>query len=382
MSRIVSDLLRCLAVLAVVATHATDAWRAVPGYPTGIGAWAVVAFDQAGRFCVPLFVLLSGHALAKRYADGCSARDFLARRASRIGVPYLAWSGLDLAIAIAAITWPWRHAAGWGAVGEAAGAALRAATYAAPDAPLGPTVVRWLLTGAADYHLYFLPIIGACYLLFPLLRRWRCNPIAVALVIALQVGMLAWQEATRLAPGLPRPPAWSVLPLYWVGYFQAGIWLASHDAALAAAVRRWPAWSIAVLVASGPALVLADLAWMTGRGIPGESAGGFDRPAIAWHAAVVVLAALRWGHRLDLRPPGSPLVTAILTVAAASFATYLSHPWVLRGLAWICGGSAAGAEKPLDRPLWVVTATLASLVVGAALQRAGQRWRVAGWFAG
>lgn len=371
LSRLVADLLRCLALVAVIAVHADDAWRAVTAMPEGARAWAITAIDQLARFCVPLFVLLSGHGLGKRYATGCPAGEFLTRRATRIGAPYLIWSLLNLAaaVAIGMAAWdkPWAPA-------------LRDALHPGEGEPTWRAAVRWALTGGADYHLYFLPIIAQCYLLFPLLRRWPCTPWAMALVAVVQIGALAWQEGARLTAAVPAPGLWSVFPLYWLGYFQAGVWLAAHDLRIAAALRRWPARLVVALALSGPAAVLADLAWASSRGIAPEHAGGFDRPAVAWYLATLVLAALRWGHRVDAWGPRR--VALVGAVAAGSFAAYLSHTWVLRGLAWALGGEAAGADKPLTRWVWIPLAIGASIAVGWLLQRAARRWRPLGWAVG
>jgi len=371
MSRLVADLLRCLALIAVITIHADDAWRSVTTVPSDARTWAIATLDQFARFCVPLFVLLSGHGLGKRYAAGCAAGDFLSRRATRIGAPYLAWSALNLAIVVAVGIAVWD---------KAGPAALRDALHPGDGEAWWSAAVRWLLSGGADYHLYFLPIIAQCYLLFPLMRRWRCTPGAVALVIAAQVGALAWQEAARLTPAVPAPGLWSVFPLYWLGYFQAGIWLAAHDEYLAAALRRWPGTLIALLAVTGPAAVLADLVVVSARGVQPEQAGGFDRPAVAWYLATVVLAALRWGHHVDAWRPRA--VALIGTIAAGSFAAYLSHTWVLRGLAWALGGAAAGVDKPLTRWVWIPLAVAASIAVGWLLQRAALRWRPLGWVVG
>jgi hypothetical protein len=183
-----------------------------------------------------------------------------------------------------------------------------------------------------------------------------------------------------MTPAVPSPGLWSVFPLYCLGSFQLGIWLAAHDDRLAARLRSWPGLLVGLLALSGPALVLGDLAWATARGVPGEYAGGFDRPAVAWYLGATVLAALRWGHRVDAWRPRA--AAAIGSIAAGSFAAYLSHTWVLRGLAWVLGGSTVGADKPFTRWVWIPLALLSSIALGCVLQRAAQRWRSLGWVVG
>ncbi len=368
MSRLGADVLRILAMLAVIAIHATDAWRTVLAWPADGGEWTCLAIDQAARFCVPLFVLLSGYALGKRYAVSATGRiahagrspgagwslgDFLAARFVRVGAPFLVWSLANLAALVVIDHLHWR---------KSVPDALLDALHAGDDPPAW-AATRWLLTGAADYHLYFLPIIIQCYLLFPLTRRWRFTWSAFWLAAVLPLaGFLAWKESARIW-GVWIPGLWSVVPLAWVGYFVAGTWLAREEERFTRWVDRLPAPLCWLLILLGPAAVFSDILGEIALGVPPADAGGFDRPAIMLYPLAMVVAAVRWRRLVDrtLAPAAKP----VGELGAASFVTYLAHTWVLRGL------ELTGA-KTMGLALWLPLAVAGSLIIGVWLHRIGK----------
>src|SRR5262245_12110438 len=60
-----ADLLRCVAMLSVVALHA-DAWM---GHDGAFAAAVYPAFDRFLRFCVPVFAFLTGYVLTGTSGD-------------------------------------------------------------------------------------------------------------------------------------------------------------------------------------------------------------------------------------------------------------------------------------------------------------------------
>ncbi|MBA3687168.1 MAG: acyltransferase [Planctomycetes bacterium] len=372
MSRLTADLLRVLAMLAVIAIHGTDAWRTVTEWPVSGREWTAFGIDQAARFCVPLFVLLSGYALAKRYGDSAtgriartggsrgarenppwSLREFLSARFARVGLPFLTWSLANLVVLIAIGCLHWRQTPDVAAL-----SALRA-----DDAPPAWAALRWLLTGAADYHLYFLPIVIQCYLLFPLVRRWRFSWTAFSLAAVLPLaGFLAWKESARIW-GVWIPPLWSVFPLAWIGYFLAGTWLAREEDGFVRWVERLPAALCWLLVLCGPAAVVGDALVEIALGVPPEGAGGFDRPAVMLFPLALIVAVVRMRRPLDRVL--APLAKAVTEIAAASFITYLAHTWVLRGL-------ESSGLKAVSLALWLPAAIAGSLIFGVWLHRIGK----------
>lgn len=105
--------------------------------------FAGVVLNQWARFSVPIFVLLSGYGLGLRYRDSFGWKEFLERRFTRIGIPFLFWT---IAFVLAyRVSWDAALLTGAGQT-----AALAQAAGALPAA---------LFTTGADYHVYFFMII-------------------------------------------------------------------------------------------------------------------------------------------------------------------------------------------------------------------------------
>ena len=87
------DFTRIIAMIAVITIHVTSAYI---GYQSNILVMGMnVAFilNQLTRFAVPLFILLSGTSLGLSANDD-SYREFLHKRLTKIGIPYLAWTAV------------------------------------------------------------------------------------------------------------------------------------------------------------------------------------------------------------------------------------------------------------------------------------------------
>jgi peptidoglycan/LPS O-acetylase OafA/YrhL len=83
-------LLKGIAITAVVTIHILSS---IPGYIyTTANAAQYIYLDQLLRFSVPLFIGLSGYALAKKYGTEIALVSFYKRRFSRLIPLYLLWS--------------------------------------------------------------------------------------------------------------------------------------------------------------------------------------------------------------------------------------------------------------------------------------------------
>ena len=95
-----------------------------------------------------------------------------------------------------------------------------------------PWLLRELLTGQGAPHLYFIPILFQCYLLYPLLRRWvNRAPVqsaawALMVTFLLQGGYLL-HDLELLPFSLPAH-LWMLFPT-WSFYFVAGMCLQRLD---------------------------------------------------------------------------------------------------------------------------------------------------------
>ena len=91
------DLARVLAILAVVVVHETsgEVGGRDAGDPATAAWWTANLLDSASRWCVPVFLMVSGALLLDpRRTD--RPRDFYRRRLSRIGVPLVVWTAVYL----------------------------------------------------------------------------------------------------------------------------------------------------------------------------------------------------------------------------------------------------------------------------------------------
>jgi len=287
------DLARVVAIAAVVMVH--EAGKGVgargPHDPATPGWWAAVVLDAASRWCVPVFLMVSGALLLDpRRTDPPGV--FYRRRAARIGVPLVVWT------------------AGYLVFGH---------VYL--GRPIGiRDVARAVGSGSPFMHLYYLYVIAGLYLLAPFLRetmravdrRARIGLGSVLLVIGMAdqslmtfVGIGEPNAATRFVP--------------YLGYFVAGRLLrevpprpgSARRAAVVAAA------SIAVTVAGG-GLAAAD---GRGWGPYGEYAIGYLAPNVV----VMSLAVFRLLHALGTRPHGWRPGPRTARLAELTFGVYLVH---------------------------------------------------------
>jgi probable poly-beta-1,6-N-acetyl-D-glucosamine export protein len=139
------SLLRGVAILAVIVIHLLSS---LPHrYSQSTDGWRVyVAIDQLARFCVPLFVALSGYGFWEKYATASlQIWPFLKRQISKLLPLYLIASCVYYTVFLLKPEWS--------------------------DPSVTRSLPLQILTGRADYQLYFVPMIFQFYLLFPILRK-------------------------------------------------------------------------------------------------------------------------------------------------------------------------------------------------------------------
>ena len=134
-----------LSIAAVVVIHVVSLW--IYDVPVGSGAWDIYnVYDSLVRWCVPVFVMLSGM--------------FLLDPKKSLTVPKLFFHHI-LRIFVALVVWGAVYAiVDFGRVnGAFTWAGIRSALYTA-------------LLGSTHYHLWFLYIILGLYLVTPILRAF------------------------------------------------------------------------------------------------------------------------------------------------------------------------------------------------------------------
>jgi peptidoglycan/LPS O-acetylase OafA/YrhL len=317
------DVIRIITFGAVVAVHAI-AFTELPSNRLAGGALMVLQFGRELFFALMGFVLV--YSAQRRYSG---SRAFWRRRFLFVGVPYLAWTAL----------------------------------YSIEDRLTGlhHALLSDLLTGDAEYHLYFLLVTMQLYLAFPLILRFVRRTASRAWAVLAVMGALnvAWLAAlhyttppTGWAAGL-WGRAYELLPTYAV-YVLAGCYGAMHVERLVAVVRRSSGLLVRVGVTAAVLALVAYAAQLPSRA-PRDAADVLQPAMLLTCAAAVLLLSVcgvRWAYGARR---GERLVRQGSDI---SFGVYLAHPLVLRLLL------AAGLGNDGQR----VAAPLATVVafVGAA----------------
>ena len=192
------DWVRTVSVLGVVLLHASSGFVFRPSRFAVLGLTLALLCNQAARFSVPVFFLLSGLGL------GLSKREaglpgFWLRRFRRSVIPYVLWSAFYFLQS--------SH--------------FRFSTLVSHGSL--PVFGRLLLTGGAASHLWFLPVLLQLYLLYPALK-WcmRAHPLPT-LVLSFLISLYC---TLVICVPLPFPPwwrsrMWRLFPV-WLFYFTLG----------------------------------------------------------------------------------------------------------------------------------------------------------------
>ena len=203
------DFIRAFAALSVVAIHVTAGYLAVND--------TAYAWNQAMRFAVPLFIILSGFLLyhADRGRPPLSYKAFLQKRLQKVLWPYLFWTVLYVLYSERSRWGEWLN-----------GDILQ-------PFMLG---IKHLIKGTGYVHLYFVLIVLQLYVLYPLLKRWLERHAASLLLASLLLTgfaqtMIYLHQLQVL-----------VLPSLWIPYVSLfPIWLFYFVFGMAAALYR-PGW--------------------------------------------------------------------------------------------------------------------------------------------
>lgn len=369
MSRVTGDFLRLLSIVFVLVIHGTGWWerRFHAAQFTGVEDVIAVFLNQLARFSVPTFVFLSGLGLALKYAGRERAASpawnaralggFLRERAYKIGLPFLVWTFVFFALM--RISW----------------SALSALEPAAAFEKFFVTLWPYLYRTGADYHFYFFHIIIECYILFPLLLR-------VMLATGLRGRLLLWlaffiMQLALSSPGprvfdwigLDRPRFFSAFFPNWSFYFASGMLVALYQDALRAwaAARRWQVFSVwAVFYA---AVVVEYIYWSYRQPGP-DYYNHFTRLTVVGFTLATLTLFIAFDGSIRAWFEARPRALAWMNIGAAlSFAVYIFHTWILRGLfaVWsapellllhallfvLSFGLALGLDQLIRAPAWL-----------------------------
>ena len=281
------DLLRVAGAFAVVWVHvAADVVIASPDAHSPAW-WIANVFDAAGRWCVPIFVMVSGALLLSRNIEG-KIGSFYRRRAARVFPPLVFWTAFYILLQ--------RHLG-----------------HAAPAMDVAKTIVK----GTPYSHLWYLYMIPGLYLVTPFLRPIVTGSSARTLSLFLVVAFTISSVETLLACVTPDRVT-TFLPTFlpFVAYFVAGRYLYAQADRAAPKLCLPTAAVCAALVAIGTGALLPMLgpkSWAVMY--------SFLNPVVI----LMALCVFRLGLGLQLRT--GPTAAVLGRLAPITLGIYLIHPF-------------------------------------------------------
>ena len=339
------DVVRLLTFGSVILVHVVSS-TTTEHDATARGVLMLLHFTRETFFVITGFVLFHSN-----YRDDLDIPRFWRRRFLLIGVPYVVWS---------VVYW-----------------AVYAYRYRTVDVrQLGVQ----LLTGTAEYHLYFLLVSMQVYLVFGLLVRLVRATAGHhgALLGAVAAGQVAlfWLLHDVL-PAWHSQPHWvavlaayaqQLLPSYLV-YVVAGALAAVH-------LERTQAFVLAhgrlVALVVAAAAVVTEAAYLVqvATGTPPMRAADVLQPVMLPWALAVTAGLLAIGLRYARRRRPGHLASAVSEGSRISFGVFLVHPLVITLLLGNhVGGLLQAAGQPaMSLLLWLVT-VLASVAAVEVVAR-------------
>jgi exopolysaccharide production protein ExoZ len=328
------QILRAVAALMIVLHHAMNETHLAAQKVGGSFAWQFVLPLEAG---VDLFFVISGFVMvfASRdmFGSAGSILPFLRRRLARIAPIYWLTTLLFLALSFSGLSPMSRPLPS----ADEIIATFLFLPYARPDGYLQPVYgLGWTL----NYEMFF-------YLLFALalpLPRERAVP-AVVIVLMLLVGVGQIVPASMTAPYF-----WTRSIILEFGFGM----IIGHMALTGVQPSR----------AAAALLGIASLAWFALGSLAPKLLP--DRALLyGLPSALLVIAALAF----EDDGQGHPAIRLLTRLGDASYALYLLHPFVLRGLAVAAGGMLTAVSPLLFLILGVTLACAAAMIAWSWFER-------------
>lgn len=301
------DVLKLTAVIGVVVIHLLSFLPKTETNPSLSNLF--ISLDQFFRFCVPLFVAISGFTLMKRYGDGVvDWKDFYLKRIKKTIPLYLLWSGILVYLSTFDQSWS--------------------------QFLNGATLPQILLFGRADYHLYFVPMIFSFYLLFPLIKitvirvRWLVLLVSLAFEIWF-FSLIGKQVVLGLTPRMFGSDQQQYIFFgSWIFYFVLGAVMARLDFE-----TKRKIWWAAVVIFVGVILIgfqlsLADVRKLWANGVDLLMATRFTRiPILIYSTGVIGLTLFTACKLKNVR---GFFLKGLSFLGRQSYIIYLSHTIWLR----------------------------------------------------
>ncbi|MBW4084132.1 acyltransferase [Paenibacillus sp. S150] len=312
------DIFRAIAIFAVIAIHATSRTLAET---LGTSMFHPFLFiNKFSQFAVPSFVFLSGFVLFYNYIDrplsGKTLGKFYSRRLIYIIVPYAVFSLLYFILKMTSGN-----------------------TWNLPLEEMAHKLGKYLLTGTAYTHLYYIIIIIQFYVLFPLML-WCLQKVRRLAAWAPLIGLLLQWGFVLLNKYMTNHGYWQLskgsLSITYFSYFLLGAALAVYYAPLkkwlAVSREGWrsgkgPVWIVLWLVWAAAGIIHVEL-WFNSYTKKAVINSLWYEGFSNFHALLSCFVLLQLSFLLY--GAGRSLLTRMLiSIGACSFGIYLLHPAVL-----------------------------------------------------
>lgn len=281
------DLLRVVSAFAVVLLHLAACISQQPDSPHWL---AGEIYDALTRWCVPVFVMVSGALLLDDAKRGESAGVFYRKRLGRLGWAFAFWVAFYVLF-------------GW----------ADAAIFKTPHD--FREVLHNILTGRPWSHLWFLYMIIGLYAVVPLLRRWilPLGNKAMFWLIAVLLVITSANNLWAILTDRPENP-FIIWFLDYLGYFLAGYYLRYR------ARKILPTWLALGLFIASVAMSVIGMNLILHAGGSVQFARWFhhyQNPCVVVASLSVFMLAMR-----------SEVPAWAAALAPLTFGIYLVHPAV------------------------------------------------------
>ncbi|WP_379128640.1 acyltransferase [Paenibacillus sp. sgz500958] len=357
------DIFRALAILAVLAIHATS--RTLSEMLDTSLFYPFLFINKFSQFAVPSFVFLSGFVLFYNYIDrpltGRTLGKFYGKRLMYIVVPYIVFSLVYFVLKM--------HSQD---------------TWDLPAAEQFAKLGKYLRTGTAYTHLYYVIIIVQFYVLFPLVL-WILQRSRRLAALAPLMGLLLQWGFVLLNKYMTNHGYWELtkgsLSITYFSYFLLGAGIAIYYTSLkkwlipsrvgwrtskgAVWTALWLVWATAGIVHVGLWYrVYKEAAVINSLWFEGVS----NLHALLSCIILLQLSFLLYGQGR------SRLTAAIVSVGACSFGIYLLHPLLLFYYREIPFHGGYVAYTAAIAGGWLVALLGSWLVVALAFRYMKQAW--------
>jgi surface polysaccharide O-acyltransferase-like enzyme len=287
------DFARVIAMFAVIMIHVSSTYIYFESNYEFLGMNIPFVLNQMSRFCVPMFLLLSGASLGLSSDSG--GAKFYRHRLLKIGVPYTCWFFIYLLFN----------------------------TEIAKDTLGFWGLLRIFLLGGSAPHLYYITIIFQFYLLFPLIKNLVSRHPFASLLLSFGVTygiqnlFLLQHYGMNLMPEFLRIYLWLMFPT-WGFYFILGLVLTREKLSL---IQTYCAEHAEILIAITPVFAFFFCLESKASGSTGSIRSSLNLYTVLVFAFAFAVWSRVGSHRVFKK--------CTLLLAKHSMTIYFSHVLVL-----------------------------------------------------